>query len=230
MEEFNKYRDQGKTVVLVTHDIYTAKKYCDRALLLRDGKIVKFGNAREVIAKYINENIEDEEYRMGSHQKEKSEKRSDKITERPKQNRKAEIKNVLLLDRHKKQKNVFEVGELIIIRVICDIQNELDNPVFGIIISASNGSPLFITNTRFKNITTGLIGKGKLIVDFEMANCFANGIYQITPAIANKDAKIFFDWKDNFKQFSVLNREYNSGGIVDLDHQIKFINPSRVKK
>ena len=39
LEEFNRYKEVGKTVVLVTHDIGTIQRYCDRAMLLRAGKL-----------------------------------------------------------------------------------------------------------------------------------------------------------------------------------------------
>lgn len=61
LEEFNKYRDKGKTVILVSHDIATVQVYCDRALLLRDGKIISIGKARETAEIYIGKNIYDEE-------------------------------------------------------------------------------------------------------------------------------------------------------------------------
>ncbi|HEX8974753.1 MAG TPA: ABC transporter ATP-binding protein, partial [Patescibacteria group bacterium] len=48
LTEFNRYKEMGKTVILVTHDIATVQRYCDRALLLRNGKIVKIGSAEEV--------------------------------------------------------------------------------------------------------------------------------------------------------------------------------------
>ena len=64
LEEFNKYKDAGKTVILVTHDIATAQRYCDRAMLLRNGKVVMIGKAEEVGNKYIYQNMSDEEKRI----------------------------------------------------------------------------------------------------------------------------------------------------------------------
>jgi ABC-2 type transport system ATP-binding protein len=64
LEEFEKYRKMGKTVILVTHDIETVKKYCDRAMLLRNGKIQIIGNPEEVGNEYIRQNMSDEEKRI----------------------------------------------------------------------------------------------------------------------------------------------------------------------
>ncbi len=64
MEEFNKYKDAGKTVILVTHDIATVQRYCDRAMLLRSGKVVMIGDPEKVGNKYIYQNMSDEEKRL----------------------------------------------------------------------------------------------------------------------------------------------------------------------
>ncbi len=73
LEEFNKYKEMGKTVILVSHDIATVQRYCDRAMLVRNGKIVKIGKADEVGDAYIYENMADEEKRMSEEQMQKIE-------------------------------------------------------------------------------------------------------------------------------------------------------------
>jgi ABC-type polysaccharide/polyol phosphate transport system ATPase subunit len=54
LEEFNKYRDMGKTVVIVTHDVDVVERYCDRAMLLQNGKIESIGQASEIIDGYLS--------------------------------------------------------------------------------------------------------------------------------------------------------------------------------
>jgi ABC-type polysaccharide/polyol phosphate transport system ATPase subunit len=64
LREFAKYKEQGKTVILVTHDIGTVQRYCDRAMLLRNGEIAMIGSAEEVGNEYIYQNMSDEEKRI----------------------------------------------------------------------------------------------------------------------------------------------------------------------
>lgn len=59
--EFNRYKAMGNTVVLVTHDIETVKRNCDRAMLLQKGKIIKIGNAIEVGEEYEFQNMSEAE-------------------------------------------------------------------------------------------------------------------------------------------------------------------------
>ena len=54
-EKCNKYFESlhgNQTVVLVTHSMENVEKYCDRAILIEDGKIIKNGNPKEVADAY----------------------------------------------------------------------------------------------------------------------------------------------------------------------------------
>ncbi len=49
---FNKYKEQKKTIILVTHDMGAVQRYCTRAIFVNNGKVVKDGNPDEVVGEY----------------------------------------------------------------------------------------------------------------------------------------------------------------------------------
>lgn len=51
-------RDPTKTVILVTHSMDSVKKYCNKAILIKDGEIVVDGNKNDVADQYTLENLE----------------------------------------------------------------------------------------------------------------------------------------------------------------------------
>ena len=51
-ETFDRFREQGKSIVLVSHDLASIGRYCDRALLLQGGACTAIGPAQEVIDLY----------------------------------------------------------------------------------------------------------------------------------------------------------------------------------
>jgi ABC-2 type transport system ATP-binding protein len=61
LQQFNHYRDLGKTVILVTHDLDTVQRYCDRAMLLCNGKVEKIGKPEEVCQHYLYQNMIEQE-------------------------------------------------------------------------------------------------------------------------------------------------------------------------
>jgi ABC-2 type transport system ATP-binding protein len=51
-DTFERFRDEGKTVVIVTHTLELATRFCNRALLLEDGVVRKIGDPEEVVHSY----------------------------------------------------------------------------------------------------------------------------------------------------------------------------------
>ena len=47
-DTFSRYKREGKTIVLVSHDLASLEEYCDRVLLLNHGEIIADGPAAEV--------------------------------------------------------------------------------------------------------------------------------------------------------------------------------------
>jgi ABC-type polysaccharide/polyol phosphate transport system ATPase subunit len=52
---FDRFREEGKTVVLVSHDLASVASYCDRALLIRNGVAEALGAPDDVIATYVGD-------------------------------------------------------------------------------------------------------------------------------------------------------------------------------
>jgi ABC-type polysaccharide/polyol phosphate transport system ATPase subunit len=51
---FDRFREEGKTIVLVSHDLGAVSTYCDRALLLEAGRCAALGPAPEVVERYAH--------------------------------------------------------------------------------------------------------------------------------------------------------------------------------
>jgi ABC-type polysaccharide/polyol phosphate transport system ATPase subunit/ABC-type polysaccharide/polyol phosphate export permease len=57
-EHFKGLAESGKTVVLVTHDMKAVERFCARAMLLHQGRVVEVGEPEEVTARYEELNSE----------------------------------------------------------------------------------------------------------------------------------------------------------------------------
>ncbi len=54
LAKMREFKDQGKTVVLVTHDIGAVKNFCDHAIWLNEGKVISSGHATLVAEDFRN--------------------------------------------------------------------------------------------------------------------------------------------------------------------------------
>ena len=62
-------KDPTKTVILVTHDMNSVKKYCNKAILIKDGEIIVNGNKDDVADRYTVENFTPLNAKEGAHDK-----------------------------------------------------------------------------------------------------------------------------------------------------------------
>ncbi len=51
-DTFSRYKREGKTIVLVSHDLGSLEEYCDRVLLLDHGEVIADGPAEQVTSAY----------------------------------------------------------------------------------------------------------------------------------------------------------------------------------
>jgi ABC-2 type transport system ATP-binding protein len=61
MDAFTRLHEEGKTIVLVTHDTTVVERYCDRAILIEGGKIHAAGDPGDVSRRYLEINFETRE-------------------------------------------------------------------------------------------------------------------------------------------------------------------------
>src|SRR3954467_2170485 len=59
-DEFNRIRDEGRTVLLVTHAMSAVERFCDRAMLLERGKVVDIGEPTRIANEYLDVNFQQE--------------------------------------------------------------------------------------------------------------------------------------------------------------------------
>jgi ABC-2 type transport system ATP-binding protein len=49
---FDKLKQEGKTIVYVSHDLESVERFCTKTILLENGKIADFGDTKKVVEKY----------------------------------------------------------------------------------------------------------------------------------------------------------------------------------
>ena len=54
VKKIEEFREQGRTIILVTHDLHAVRSLCDEALWLDGGQVRMHGPAREVVDRYLD--------------------------------------------------------------------------------------------------------------------------------------------------------------------------------
>jgi lipopolysaccharide transport system ATP-binding protein len=153
-------KEQGCAIVLVSHDAGQVKRLCDRALWLRRGAVVAYGEPEVVTGQYVSE--------MRSQTQQRTPHRPAQLTEagyplKVNENRfgslEVEITNVQI----NPSANI-ESGVPLKIKISYITPNYVQSPIFSVSLSRQdNGEIIFDTNTQLTNISIQHIqGEGEI--------------------------------------------------------------------
>lgn len=181
---FSQLKKEGRTVVLVTHDMDVVQNYCTKALLLHKGEIVKMGSVKETVQKYTELNISDLEKQTKNQPAQDNLKRFGDGS--------ARITKVWTSSKGKK-KTVFRPEDNIEVNIDIKALKALPKPVIGMILQNQQGNVVFASNTvelgqNLKDVSEG----AKLQATFTIDNVYTNGKYTVSCAITNHDRTQIF--------------------------------------
>lgn len=217
LAEFSTYKQAGKTVILVTHSIAVVERYCDRAMLIHNGKIIKVGSAQEVSNEYMYQNILDEEKRLTQERLLASGKEK-RLQVQSEPIKVAKIKRLEFLDKDGNPKHVFRNNESLIIRIYFDLYDKKLTYNFGIAVYDIENHYLFGLNTiRDKVNVAKYLEQGYYEVIVKKIPFQTNTFYA-KASIVGGDFSSYYDYlersENTFKVFS----DNTNPGIVSIDY------------
>lgn len=203
-KRIREYREQGTTLLFVSHDPGAVKNLCDRAILLNTGEQLMDG-APDTVLDYYNAIIAQKEINKEVQQSQGTGKKM--ITRSG--DKKAEILEVTM---HKDdlKVNAIQVADNIDILVEFKCNTKLVNPTVGILIKDRLGNDIFGTNTYHLGVDLGKNSPGTVKeVKFTVQANLGIGTYSISTAIhqARTHLEGNFDWWDQALTFQVIAGE-----------------------
>lgn len=235
--KIQEIKNQGITIVFVSHDLGTVQKLCDRAIYIYKGEIKSEGKPYNVVNSYLEDVMQkDENLPEGDHEgiqennqdnhKENSENYQHINNDISKKfmsrhgNRAVEIITIKMAeDDNGIEKSTFKTGNSIKIEVEYRRNNpNIKTVVFGIGIFRNDGIRCYGTNTQNDNIEVKLNDTGKLEVCLEEFEILP-GDYWIDVALHDEFATIY-DFISGAIRFNVFCN-LSDVGIARLKHTFK---------
>lgn len=174
----DELRQKGTTILMVTHDMSSVLKYCDRAIILNKGEKVAEGKPGEMVDLYkkILAGQMDIFREMLSGREDKDEKTAvpaaaadaslmrSQMNVNPSVNEygsgQAEIYDFGIIDEQDKLTNLVLKGESFTIKEKIRFKGTIDDPIFTFTIRDKKGNDLTGTNTMFEGVVTGRVTEG----------------------------------------------------------------------
>lgn len=206
---FEKYKAGNQTVVLVTHDMGTVRKFCNRAILLKDGKIIEQGSPQEVATKYslLNQDAVD-----GSNERENTAKAREQSEKHV---------DVEILDEERKQSRKVDLGDKRIFRIITkNGLNPSDFESVGLTIVKQSGEHIGGVNSRFACPEWDKTSD----IELNIKLGYAPGTYQVLVEVFSEPGKVLETLLGPI--FEITNRtDMEWSGLTRLDTE--WINRSK---
>jgi ABC-2 type transport system ATP-binding protein len=202
---FRELKNQGRTIILVTHDMSNVERFCDRVLVLNESKIMKIGTPQEAATIYSRLNIN-------------SDKKADKSgIKKTIVNRWGaggiRVKNLGFYDSKDTETSIFEVGGSIKIKIDIERDAALKNTqvVCGLAIYNQDG-----VNVTGPNSIEAPLNKDATTIEVRIPDInFAPGEYKLTTAIYNAEVTEPYDFLDKYDKFSIIS-DHTVHGLVEV--------------
>lgn len=219
MRRIRNYKQQGTTLLFVSHDASAVKSLCNRAILLDQGQLIQDGTPNSVLDYYnamIAKKSKDEEIKQIETNLHQTITRSG--------SRLARIQKVEMLNEIGRPARAFQVGDRA--QICCDIamKTSLQNPTVGILIRDRLGNDAFGTNTYHLTSGDHAYSAGDMItVTYHIQLNLGPGNYSLTVAVHAGETHMedSWDWWDQCLAFQIIpNDAYHFIGVAALPAEV----------
>jgi lipopolysaccharide transport system ATP-binding protein len=201
-DRIREFRQQGTTLLIVSHDRGAIQSICDRAILLDGGRLAHQGSPEDVMD-YYNAIIAERE---GS-SIEQSVTESGRV-QTTSGSREATVAEIALIDDSGAPVEVVNVGAAVQLRVRVQVNADLPRLVLGYMIKDRLGQPIYGTNTHHMEQALEQVKAGEQIeFRFRFPLNLGPGSYSVTTALTSNETHLAnnYEWRDLALLFIVMN-------------------------
>ena len=239
-KKFEQFKEKGKTILFVTHNVTDVIRNCNRAIIISNGNKIFDGNVKEGVDKYkkIIVGIEDEKLKAEEPQPKTETIQKEKTTNKNGQwktmvrenpdmltygNGDAEIIDYGIFDKNGEAQQTINNEDEYIVKAKIKFNKEIDEPIFAMSLKDFKGLELCGCNTKAYKVLTGTYKKGDIVtVEYIQSFPLAPERYAFsfgcTSINHNGELEVFDRKYDSFFIEIVAHRECL--GIIDLKTKI----------
>ncbi len=211
---FNAMRDDGRTIVFVTHDMGALNRFCHRALLLEKGEMVHLGEPHDVADRYLEINFG----RAGSEGATSAARSGDGD---------ARVVEAWLEDDRGQRQTAVPQRSRITLRTLVRFEVEVEDPIASLYVLNEDHVAVLVAASSQENEHSGRFRAGEeALFSFSFENVLAPGRYSPLFTLAHMGTGL--DLMDRYEgAFSfVVTGAAALGGLVDLPVEVEVARVS----
>jgi ABC-type polysaccharide/polyol phosphate transport system ATPase subunit len=201
---FHRMKDEERTILFVTHDMASVKKFCDRAMLIERGEVQMIGRPDEIANNYLELNFGREAVQEDDPADERYGDQS------------AQIVEAWFEDEDGERQTVLPQGEACRFKARVAFHAAAEFPTFAVVIENESRHPLFATSTE--NLHRRFDAGDEVVFSVEFENWFTPGRLYASPWVVRGESDLY-DRRPRMTSLVVTGAR-QTGGVVDLPHDV----------
>jgi lipopolysaccharide transport system ATP-binding protein len=201
-QRIREYRQQGTTLLIVSHDRAAMQSICDRAILLDRGRLAKQGSPEEVMDYYNALIAEREGSTVQQTVTDEGRVQTSSGTGE------ASVTAITIENEAGEPQEVLNVGVPVTLRVKVRVNKAVPRLVLGYMIKDRLGQQIYGTNTHhMEQALTDLRAGEEIEYRFRFPLNLGAGSYSVTTALTSSETHLAdnYEWRDLAALFIVMN-------------------------
>jgi teichoic acid transport system ATP-binding protein len=230
--KFEEFKEMGKTIIIVSHDLSSIAKYCDKVILLNQGIKLGEGEPKAMIDDYKRVLVgqyelpagkgegnlaNDEDIREAVQKKAATQKGGSNVLEYGTKD--AEIDEIFLTDDKGVRTNSILKGSEFSIHMLVRFHKDLPAPIFAFSIKNPKGTEITGTNTMFEKTFLEPVKSGEIKhVTFTQKMSLQGGEYLISFGVTGYEGDDFQVYHRLYDAIDVMVvSDKNTVGYYDME-------------
>ena len=214
-DEFARIRREGRTLLLVTHDMGNVQRFCDRAMLIERGEVVELGEPGRVASRYIEMNFGRGEQQSG-----------DDEAGRYGDGR-ATIEEAWFEDADGERAPTLPSGTRCTFCFRVQFREEVADPLFGFVLADDRETPVFEASNVMQPAAGRFAAGDEATVRIAFECLLSGGRYRATPAVAHGGSGVA--WIDRRERFAsvVVTGARATDAVLDVPFDLEVLSRER---
>ena len=222
-KKFEEFKEKGKTILFVSHDLSSISKYCDRVFLLNRGKKIAQGSPKEMIDAY-------KKVLVGQWDQDDDSSQSDGVMPNQEKikgdygTKEATIEQIYIVDENGVKTNQILKGSMFDVVMEVAIHEDIPAPIFAVSIKDIKGTEITGTNTMVeKAFLEPVQADDQKQIRFRQKMDLQGGEYLLSFGVTGFEADTFKVYHRLYDQLSItVISDKNTVGYYDMNSQISI--------
>jgi ABC-type sulfate/molybdate transport systems ATPase subunit len=215
-EQFEALKRRGRTIILVTHDMHAVTRFCDRAMLVDQGKMLQIGGPHEIALAYNELNFG----RLGLESAGNTER------DRYGDHAAAEIRDGWFEDDRGERVDKIAQGEAVTMCAEIRFHAATEDPILAFVVRNESLHTVFTTSSDWTHGPTGSFAAGETVVaKLRFENWLTPQRYTVSPSIArNGSGADVIDLREDLAAVRIHGTR-QTGALIDVPHELRVLRP-----